>query len=316
MSSDTSTASRLVEHGAPLQVQEVVLPEPGPDEVRVELAYGGVNPIDRYVAAGLVAPDAPLPRTLGSEATGRSGGRPVLVAGAGMGTARDGVWASEAVVPSSAVLPLPDGVSLEAAAAMGIAGLTAWQVLELVQLTADDRVLVLGASGGVGHLVVSLAAAAGAQVCGQTGDEGKAEFLRGQGADQVVVVPDAAGLAEAVGDLRPTVVVDPLGGAYTDAALAVLEPRGRLGLFGTSAGPRAEVHLQGLYRKAATVYGFSALQLTPTERTDGLNAALQALADGRMRVVVDHVLPLAEVAEAFRLLVDRELTGKVLLDLR
>ena len=101
----------------------VELPEPGEDEVRVDLHYGGVNPIDRYNAEGQVNPDAIRPRTLGGEASGEVDGRLVLVAGEGLGFVRDGVWAQAAVVPRAAVVEVPEGVASEHAAAMGIAGL-------------------------------------------------------------------------------------------------------------------------------------------------------------------------------------------------
>src|SRR5690242_19011817 len=100
-------AARLKGHGEPLDVEPVELPEPGPDEVVVELEFGGVNPIDRYGAEGRVAVDSPLPRTMGAEASGRLDGRPVLVADEGLGSRRDGVWAQAAVVPRAAVTDLP-----------------------------------------------------------------------------------------------------------------------------------------------------------------------------------------------------------------
>ena len=122
---DTVRAARLIELGQPLQIEEVELPSPGEDEVRVDLHYGGVNPIDRYNAAGQVNPDAVRPRTLGGEAAGEVDGRLVLVAGEGLGFVRDGLWSQAAVVPREAVVDVPDGVAPEHAAAMGIAGLTA-----------------------------------------------------------------------------------------------------------------------------------------------------------------------------------------------
>lgn len=308
------SAARLVRHGAPLTVEDVDLPDPGPDEVRVQLAFAGVNPVDRYQAEGKVAPDGPCPRTLGGEASGHLDGRPVLVAGGGVGSRRDGVWAEAAVVPRSAVVPLPEGVDLQAAAAMGVAGLTAWNLARLTGIGAGDRVLVLGASGGVGQVAVSLVASLGAQVCGQTGRASKADAIRAQGADRVVVC-DATSLAETVTDFRPTVVLDPLGGAYTGAAVSVLEPRGRLGLFGTSAGGEGQVPLQELYRKGLRVLGYGGLLLGDEERREGLSAALEALADGRLRVAVDRTLPLAQVNDALALFADRALSGKVLLRL-
>ncbi len=93
-------AARLKEHGKPLVVKEVELAEPREGEVLVDLEFGGINPIDRYVALGLVGADRLIPRTLGGEAAGTFDGRRVLVAGAGLGTMRDGVWAEAVVVPS------------------------------------------------------------------------------------------------------------------------------------------------------------------------------------------------------------------------
>src|SRR5436309_14495816 len=115
-------AARLHAHGEPLQVDPVELPQPGQAEVTVELKFAGVNPIDSYIAQGSVAPDAPLPRTLGGEGAGTVDGRDVLVNGEGLGAVRDGVWAEAAIVPEVSVLPLPEGVEVREAAAMGIAG--------------------------------------------------------------------------------------------------------------------------------------------------------------------------------------------------
>jgi NADPH2:quinone reductase len=99
-------AARLVGHGQPLQVAQVDLPEPRPDEVVVDMLYGGVNPVDRYRAAGSVDSGSPLPHTLGAEGTGIVAGRLVAVFGHGVGATRDGIWATRAVVPRSALIEL------------------------------------------------------------------------------------------------------------------------------------------------------------------------------------------------------------------
>jgi NADPH:quinone reductase len=308
-------AARLHVHGDPIRVEDVELPDPGDGEVRVDLAFAGVNPVDTYMAQGRVAADGPLPRVLGGEASGFVEGRAVLVTGAGLGASRDGVWASAAVVPTSATVPIPEGVGLPEAAAMGVAGLTAWDTVQLGDVWSGDRVLVLGASGGVGLPIVSLATAVGAAVWGQTSSEQKADILRQQGADAVVVT-DAAGLADAVGDWQPTVVIDPLGGDFTPAALEAMAPAGRLVLFGTSAGPTSTLNLQTVYRKSLWILGYGGLILPDDERREHLEEALTAVADGRMRIPIDRILPLEQVSQAFELLAGRSLAGKVLLDLR
>jgi NADPH2:quinone reductase len=307
-------AARLAAHGEPLRLEEVVLPDPAPDEVVVTLAYAGVNPVDRYIAEGRVAPDGPLPRTIGTEAAGRVGGRAVVVRGHGLGTTRDGLWASAAVVPETSVIDVPDGVDLRVAAAAGVAGVTAWRtVTELARVTAEDRVLVLGASGGVGSIVTTLTSRLGARTWGQTGREENREWIRGLGAEDAVAC-DASTLVDAVAGLAPTVVFDPLGGGYTGAAVEALASRGRLVLFGTSAGPTGELPLQRLYRNGLTVFGYGGLT-EPEERiTAGIVATLAALRDGQLQIPIDRVLPLVDANEAFDLLARRSVRGKLVLD--
>jgi NADPH2:quinone reductase len=313
--SATVPAARLIAHGEPLRVEEVALPEPRDGDVRVRLLYGGVNPIDRYGALGRVGPDLPLPRTMGAEAAGELDGRLVLAAGEGLGGARDGVWAQAAVVPREAVTDVPAGVAPEQAAAMGIAGLTALNcVRDLAGLSAEDRVVVLGASGGVGSMIVSLADTAGATVWGQTGSAAKAPGIEEDGADRVIVGgPDE--IAGPLAEFRPTVVFDPLGDGFVAPVIEAMAPRGRLVSFGVSAGAEVTFNLQLVYRKMLSVLGYGGGQLTREERRPGLEAALEAVRAGELRVRIDDVLPLEQVNEAFQRLADRRVQGNLLLDL-
>lgn len=307
-------AARLTAHGAPLRVEEVALREPGPGEVVVELAAAGVNPVDRYGAQGLVAADGPVPRTLGGEGAGWLDGAPVAVAsGGGLGSMSDGTWAEAVVVERDKVVALDATVDLYAAAGLGVVGVTAYKtVVEVGQVTSSDRVLVLGAGGGVGLAIVSLALAAGAQVLGQAGSDGKADAVRAFGADAVVA--DADSLASAAGDFQPTVVFDPLGGGFTPAALSVLAPRGRHVIFGTTAGSQSEIALQPLYRSSQRLLGYGGLGLSAAERHAGAVAAAAALTDGRMRIHVGKVIPLSDVSAVFDALTDRSLAGKLVID--
>jgi NADPH2:quinone reductase len=324
-------AARLVRHGEPLTIEDVELAEPQPGEIVVDMAFAGVNPVDRYIALGRVAPDAPLPRTLGGEGSGTYRSRPVVLRGNNLGTGRDGVWATKVVVPTEALIDIPDGVPLDVAAAVGVAGVTAWRtVTELAEVTPDDRVLVMGASGGVGSMIVSIAHRLGATVWGQTGDTDKEPFVAERGADRVVVASPASGASaadsgdhasdlpafvEQLSGLRPTVVFDPLGGPYFGAAIEAMAPRGRLVLFGTSADATGQVPLQALYRKSLRVLGYGGLMETEQAIAAGIRAALAAVADGRLEVCIDSVLPLEDVNDAFARLVKRYVRGKLVLDL-
>lgn len=320
-------AVRLVRPGAPLVVSEVDLPTPGPGEVVVELAYGGINPVDRYVAEGRVAADGPVPRTLGSEASGYLDGRPVVVAHGDLGRRRDGVWASAAVVPAEAVVPLPDGVDLRAAAALGIAGATAWRVVQMSGVdrrpapgesaagkSAGSRTVVLGASGGVGSMIVSLLAARGIPVVGQSGSPEKAEFLRELGATEVVI-GGPADLAAALQARPADYAFDCLGGEFAGALVSGMAAHGRIVVYGTSAGPTAEVPWQTLYRNGLSVVGYGGLIEPPERVREALEAAVGSLAQGELRVVVERVVAPEEVEEAFGALIRREVSGKLLVGL-
>ncbi len=308
-------AARLIEIGLPLEVQRIELPTPADDEVLVELAYAGVNPVDGYNAAGKVAADGPLPRTLGAEAAGHVDGVPVVVAGRGLGSVRDGVFAEAAVVPRDALVEIPDGVPLREAAAVGIVGLTAFRIVEIAEIGPADRVLVLAGSGSVGLAAISYAASKGARVWGQTGNDAKADAMIAMGATQAVV-SDAAGLTAAIQTFEPTAVLDSLGGEFTAAALAALVPRGRLLIFGASAGAEGTISFLQLYRKQQRVLTYGGLGATVPERREGIAGALAAIAQGKMRIHIGAELGLSEVSEAFALVSGRKVTGKVILKLR
>jgi NADPH2:quinone reductase len=174
-------------------------------------------------------------------------------------------------------------------------------------------VLVLGASGGVGSIIVSVARALGATVIGQAGHESNAEWIKQRGADQVIVT-DSGGLTAAVADLHPTVAFDGLGGGFTGAAVEALEPHGRLVLFGASAAPDGQVPLRSLYSKGITVSGYAGLLESDEAMRAAIQRALQALADGQLSVPVDSALPLDQVNESFDQIRQRQVRGKVVLD--
>lgn len=307
-------AVRLTAHGAALRVERVPLRDPGPDEVVVELAAAGVNPVDRYAAEGRVAADGPLPRTLGAEGAGWVDGTPVAVASTGgLGAMTDGTWAEAVVVPRDTVIALERDVDLAAAASLGVAGITAYKtVVEVGEVRPDDRVLVLGGAGGVGLPIVSLALAVGARVIGQAGSPEKADAIRDFGAEAIVA--DAGSLAAKVADFAPTIVFDPLGADFTTAALSILAPRGRHVIFGTTAGSQSSIALQPLYRASQRILGYGGLGLSAAERQAGAEAAAAALADGRLRIHVGKVIPLSEAAGVFAALTDRSLAGKLVID--
>jgi NADPH2:quinone reductase len=309
-------AARLHEIGGHLQVDDVDEPTPAEGEVLVDVAFAAVNPLDVWVAQGSTgAAAANLPWIPGTEATGHVDGRPVQISGAGLGVARPGLYRERAAVPSDTAIPLPDGVDLRQAAGIGVAGVTAWSSLHsLAHVGADDRVLVLGASGGVGALAVQLARAAGATVWGQTTQAAKEPMITGNGAVRAVVT-DAAGLVDAVSDLAPTVVLDGLGGAFTNAAVEALAPHGRLVIYGTSSDVMATLNLRVLYRKGAAILGYAGLLVPGGERRSILASLVDQIAAGQLQVPVE-VVPLDEADACHQRILGQGVTGKLILDTR
>jgi NADPH2:quinone reductase len=307
-------AARVHHFGDPLQLDEVPEPHPGPGEVVVDLEFIGVNPLDIWVTRGTVAGGSqPLPFVPGVEAVGSVNGRRYIVGGLGFGVQREGLYQGRVVVPEAALLPLPEGVDPAQAAAMPVAGATAWRLVDdVTSVTAEDRAIVLGAAGGVGSLVVQLAKARGAVVWGQTSSPDKAAGIESLGADRAVVAT-AGDLAARLEELRPTVAFDPLAGAFTPALVDALQLHGRLALFGASSGPEATMDLRAFYRKGIHLLGYSGTVEPPERTRAALGAALAELAAGRIHVPIDEVLPLERAAEAHQRILDRKVQGKLLL---
>ena len=308
-------AARLHSIGGTLQLDELPDPQPGDGEHLVEIAYASVNPLDVWITQGSVgAAAANLPWTPGSEATGHVDGRPVLIRGGGLGVVRQGLYCSRVAVPDSWLLPVAAGLDLAEVAAMPVAGITAWQALHgRAHLESDDRVLVLGASGGVGAMAVQLAKAAGATVWGQTGSAAKVDGITANGADNVAVAA-ADALESAVGDYQPTVILDALGGPYTDAAIAVIANKGRLVVYGTSNDERVSINLRRLYRKGVNLLGYSGLVETADEQRLALDTLLAMMTAGTLHVPVGDVLPLSAAADAHARILGRGVEGKIVLD--
>lgn len=309
-------AARLHEISGPLHLDEVDRPVAGVGQVVVDMAYASVNPLDVWITQGNVGvAGANLPWTPGTEGTGYVDGRPVFVRGGGIGVMRQGLYAEQAVVPSDAVEPLADDRQLAELAGLGVAGVTAWNAVHVQgHVVAGDRVVVLGASGGVGSLAVQLAKATGATVWGQSGSPDKVAGIVAGGADHAFVAA-ADGLATSLADFAPTVVLDALGGPYTAGAIDALAVGGRLVVYGTSAGEVVTFNMRTMYRKGLTISGYTGL-VEPADQARRVMAGLiEQLIAGSIRVPVELV-PLADAATAHRRIVDRQVTGKLVLDIR
>lgn len=307
-------AAVLREIGGTLEFAEVADPVPYGDEVLVDITHASVNPLDIWITRGAPgAAAANLPWIPGGEGVGLFDGRMVLVRGGGLGIIRQGLFATKVAAPATAITDLPDGTDPAAAAAIGVAGVTAWGcVHSLGQCSATDRVLVLGASGGVGSLSVQLAHATGATVWGQTTSADKVAGITALGAHKVVVA-DETELVAAVAELQPTLVIDGLGGRFTTASVDALEARGRLVLYGASASDDIPLSSRTFYRKGLTLLGYTGLLATPEEQQEVFPRLLEMVRTGEL-VVPTELVPLSQAADAFARILDRKVEGKLILD--
>lgn len=293
-----------------LELVEVERPEPRPTEVLVRVAAAGVNPVDWKTRAGGAFLGQP-PFTVGWDVAGvvEALGRGVTrfapgdrVFGMPRFPAEAAAYAEYVTSPSRQLARIPDGLSDVEAAALPLAGLTAWQALvETADVRPGKRVLILGAAGGVGHLAVQIAKARGAYVIG-TASAGKHAFLAELGADEAVDYRNEA-VEERVRDAD--VLLDLVGGDGTAAALSALRDDGLAVILPSSAGLDAlREHARGRVR----VTGI----LVEPDRA-GLEALAALVAGGSLRPHVAETFPLAEAARAHEVGEAGRTTGKLVL---
>ena len=315
----------IEEQGGPevLRLSERPDPVPGPGEVLIDVQARGVNFIDIYQRSGLY--DVPLPFVPGMEAAG-------VVAAVGEGVTdlsvgdrvgwamAPGAYADRAVVKASQVVPVPEQVSAEQAAALLLQGMTAHYLVHSVYPVAEgDTVLVHAAAGGTGLLITQLAKERGARVIGTVSTEAKERIAREAGVDEVVRYTETP-VAEAVRELTDgrgvAVVYDGVGRDTFDASLDSLRPRGVLALFGQSSGAVAPVDPQRLNSAGSVYLTRPSLAHFTADREELLGRARELFAlvgAGRLNVRVGGRYPLEEAGRAQSELASRRTTGKLLL---
>ena len=311
-------AVQIKEFGGPevLQVVDLPDPEPGPDEVVVEVARAGMNFADTHQRESDYLAKAELPLTPGGEIAGRTAdGRRVAAILA------SGGYAEKVVVPSASLVPIPDEVSDDQAAGVLLQGLTAWALLRISgRLERGESVIVGAAAGGTGTLAVQLAKRYGAgRVIALASTPEKRDLATRLGADAAVDSRGedlAAAILEANGGEQVDVVCEMSGGETFDACLSVLAPFGRLVTFGIASRQPNEIRSQKLMRTSRAVVGFWIVHLLqrPDLLEQGITELLEAVASGKLEVVIGGKYGLSDVAEAHRALQGRATQGKLLLD--
>ncbi|MGA9670057.1 MAG: quinone oxidoreductase [Terracidiphilus sp.] len=319
-------AIQIHETGGPevLRLDDLPIPQPGAGQVLIRVEAVGVNFIELYFRKGVYK--AALPLTLGSEASGTVEELGPGVTGFAAGDAVASVsvlgsYAEYALVPAASLVKVPDGLSMEHAAAAMLQGMTAhYLAYSTHPLKAGDTALVHAAAGGVGLLLTQMAARLGARVLATVSTEAKAELAREAGASDVILYSEQDFEAEVkrlTGGKGVDVVYDSVGKTTFEKSLNCLKPRGLLALFGASSGsvpPFDLIQLAGkgsLFVTRPTLWHYIA---TRAELEWRAGDVLGWAAKGELTLRAEHMYPLADAAQAQSDLEGRKTTGKVLLE--
>ena len=298
---------------ANLVLEEAPDPVPGPGEVLVRVVSAALNPADRYLVQGQYPRAGTPPFTPGRDGAGivvrpaqqgrfREGDAVCLLGGL-TGISRQGMLAEYAAIPEEWLAPVPEGWTLEEAAAGPLTCLTAWRALVVCgHLAAGETVLVTGASGGVGSATVMLGSALRARMVALSRDAGRRSALMEHGA---AVVVDAAAtdldktLKGALGADRPALVVENLGGPWLDLAARFAAPGGRIMVVGLLAGLSAEITVGMLIHKNLKIEGLSVSGYIPDEAQAAWNEIVRLLHRTGHRPAISVAVGLEAVQEGF-----------------
>lgn len=318
-------AVQVKETGGPekMELVDLPVPSPGPQQVLVKIAASGVNFIDVYFRTGLYKAD--LPATLGSEGAGTvesvGSGVTDLAPGDRVAYAMTrGSYAEYALVPAAQLVKLPAGIDFQKAAAAMLQGMTAHYLTHSTfPLKSGDTCLVHAAAGGAGLLLVQMARRIGARVFGTVSTEAKARLAREAGADEVILYMQQDFETEVkrlTGGRGVDVVYDSVGATTFAKSLNSLRPRGLLALFGQSSGPVPPFDPNVLNGKGSLFLTRPSLAhhcLTRDELLWRAGDVLGWVASGELKIRVDRAYPLAEAPQAHGDLEGRRSSGKLLL---
>ena len=318
-------AIQVKQTGGPeaLKLVDLPVPQPKANEAVVKIAAAGVNFVDVYFREGRYK--APLPFVAGQEGAGV-----VTAVGAEVNSVKKGdrvAWtgtlgsyAEYAAVPADRLVRIPQGVSEREAAAAMLQGMTAHYLShDTYPLKRGETALVHAAAGGVGLLLVQMAHNIGARVIGTVSTEEKAKLAREAGAHEVIIYTQADFESETkrlTGGKGVDVVYDSVGKTTFDKGLNVLRPRGYMVLYGGSSGAVPPLDLVVLSQKGSLFVTRPSLVnyiATRDELQARASAVFGMIAEGKLKLRIDHTYALADAAQAHRDLEGRRTTGKLLL---
>lgn len=312
----------VTQTGAPLTAATLDLPDPGPGQVRLRVRAAGVNFADTLMAKGTYQEKPPLPFAPGIEVCGVVEAQGPGVAAPALGArvvavCGHGGFAEAVLAPAAACVAVPDALADVAAAALQVAYGTSHLALgHRARLQPGERLLVMGAAGGVGLTAVEIGALMGAEVIAVARGPERLALARAKGAHHTLD-GDAGDLREAVRALGGAdVVYDPVGGAAWEAALRAANPEARLIPIGFASGTVPQIPANILLVKNLTVIGLywgAYARFRPDVLAASTAEVIGWAATGRITPHVSHTLALDQANDALDLLRDRSATGKVVL---
>jgi len=334
------------EHGGVEKLRYTDVPEPkiGPTDVLVEVKACALNHLDLWLREGIPGIQIPMPHILGSDVSGilrevgdfvkhvKVGDRVLIAPGIGCGVCReclsgkdnlcsqytlvgylvDGGYAEFVKVPGENALPIPEPMDFNDAAAVPLVFLTAWHMLvRRAQLRAGEDVLVLAAGSGVGSAAIQIAKLLGARVIATASTDEKLARAKDLGADEVINyqrVDFANEVRRLTNKKGVEVVLEHVGADTWPKSILALTRGGRLVTCGATSGAQAKTDLRYLFARELTIYG------SYMGSKGELFEVLKFFKEGKLKAVVDRVLPLKEAALGHRLLMDRKQFGKIVLN--
>jgi NADPH2:quinone reductase len=302
-------------------------PVAGPGELVVAVTASDVMFLDTMIRSGRGTGFFPVrpPYVPGNGVTGRVigvgdgvdgswAGRPVIAHTGGPGGG--GGYAEQAIVKLDDVVLVPDGLDLLTAVALVHDGPTALRILKVVDVRPGEHVLVLGAAGGMGILLVQLLLIRGARVIGAARGKAKVDAVRQAGADVAIDYgrPDwTSSVVQATGGTGPAVVLDGVGGQLGRDAYEIMADGGRFSAHGGPSGSFTAIDRDDAKRRNIAATGLGDLQVRPGDRADLARQILPDVLSGKVRPLIGQTFPLAEAARAHAMIEAREAVAKTLL---
>lgn len=325
-----------------LKLEEIETPKPGPGEVLVKVLAAGVNRLDHYIRAGEIAPELAWPHILGGDAAGEVAALGEGVTGLAVGDrvipapgypqkqeehdirpsanapsfalpglGIPGTYAQYLTAPAQYVARDETGLPAEQAATLPmVLGTSVHALKEIGGVGRGDKVLVQAGGSGSGSMQIQVARALGAEVATTVRDDAKGEFARGLGANLVINTRSedpVARVKEWTGGRGADVVIDNLGGNVLAQSIDAAKPMGKIVAYGFAAGPEVKFDIRTLF------FGHKRLLGTMANDPEDLRWGLEQVKAGKIKPALDKALPLAQAAEAHKLILAGKVTGNLVL---